>query len=155
MKQYKQLLKDLQKLKEEVYNLHRRGLTHSEIAKKLGLTIQVISYYLESYQRGQIARYIDKKHDYQRPLPPHKEEIADIIIHVCKKSNLFFDDIRGDCKNKKLVEARIEIAERLSRLGLSQIAIGKIINKDRTVVLYYLHKGRRVPKVSVKKTKKN
>ena len=62
-----------------------------------------------------------------------------IIQTVCRKWRVLYSDIRGRCRKRELVFARMTIANFLREYTpLSTTEIGKLIGRDHSTILHYL-----------------
>lgn len=61
-----------------------------------------------------------------------------IIADVCADRGVAIGDILGKCRKREVVIARAVIAQRLSACGFSSQQIGRWLNKDHTLILWYL-----------------
>ena len=70
-----------------------------------------------------------------------KGGMYDIAHQVCQKHEITIDNLKSKERTREYVLARIEFTKRcFIELNKSMAAIGKFLNRDHTVALYYKNK---------------
>jgi chromosomal replication initiation ATPase DnaA len=76
-----------------------------------------------------------------RPLP----ETARIIAEVAERHGSSPRELCGRSGKHRLVSARLELVHRLyAERHLSTTQIGRILGRDHTTIIHYLHRDRRL-----------
>lgn len=71
-------------------------------------------------------------------------DITDYISKICKKYGITEEQLKSKSRLNLLVSARVEIAKRLKKEGLSYPSIGMILGyRDHTTIIHYMNKKRR------------
>lgn len=70
-----------------------------------------------------------------------------IITKIAQEYGVGYDDLMGTIRLPVLVEARYKAVNTFRVLGFSQVAIARILKRDRTTIRHYfkvLNRGRRI-----------
>lgn len=138
-----ELLQEIRQTKRKVYDSYKKGKGFSVLAEEFDLTKQGIEYYVKSYIKSMILKGLDEKYKYPKKLPPRGDDIAKIIVSNCFKYKVSYEDLLSPKRNQDIVKARKDISRELKELGLTYVAIGEILNIDRTVAMYFLRTNKK------------
>lgn len=71
-----------------------------------------------------------------------------LLADIAASRDLTVDDIRGYAVDEYLLQARKDFAIAASTLGLGCLVIGKLINRDQTMVRYYINPAQRMKRLA-------
>lgn len=70
-----------------------------------------------------------------------RQRAEEIISEECAASRIKVSALRSESSHARIVAIRQRVAMRLfSEIGLSSEVIGRMLNRERTTILYYLNK---------------
>jgi hypothetical protein len=99
--------------------------------KKRIVFYDTIEMYSEVRAKTPIKEFLKAK--LESYVPPWKQ----VILDVCKRHKVTYQDVLGESRTHKVVRARQEVYYRLKNdRGMSYSAIGKRLGKDHSTVMY-------------------